>query len=149
MNIEQSIVNGQENGKLKYLILKTEEYLNINKAHWNERVSIHKKSEFYQLEKFKLGFNKLHSLEISELGDVNGKSILHLQCHFGMDTLSLERMGANVTGVDFSEEAIKAANEKHQEGLLTAEQLSLVVRMLHIVAVMAGKQKNNNNGGEI
>jgi SAM-dependent methyltransferase len=86
-------------------------YLETNKANWNERVSIHKKSELYSLAKFKKGVNKLHSLEREELGDIKGKSVLHLQCHFGMDTLSLEMLGAKPTGVDFSEEAIQAAIE--------------------------------------
>lgn len=101
--------------------MKTKDYLNTNKAHWNERVSIHKKSELYNLEEFKKGKNKLHSLEREELGDIKGKSILHLQCHFGMDTLSLEMLGANVTGVDFSEEAIKAAVKLRDELGLKSE----------------------------
>lgn len=91
--------------------MDTEKYLNTNRAHWNERVSIHKKSEFYSLDKFKRGVNQLHSLEREELGDIRGKSVLHLQCHFGIDTLSLEMLGADVTGIDFSEEAIKTADE--------------------------------------
>lgn len=91
--------------------MNIEEYLNINKANWNERVAIHKKSELYDLRKFRKGVNKLHSLEREELGDIRGKSILHLQCHFGMDTLSLEMLGACVTGIDFSEEAINSAIE--------------------------------------
>ena len=74
--------------------MTNEEYSNINKANWNERVSIHKKSELYDLENFKKGKNKLHNLETEELGDIKGKSVLHLQCHFGMDTLSLEMLGA-------------------------------------------------------
>ena len=86
--------------------MKTEEYIDYNKKFWNERVSFHKESEFYGLENFKLGKNKLHSLERGELGEVKGKSILHLQCHFGMDTLSLARLGADVIGVDFSDEAM-------------------------------------------
>ncbi len=95
--------------------MNKEEYLNINKAHWNERVSIHKKSELYELESFKKGNNKLHQLERDELGDIRGKSVLHLQCHFGMDTLSLEMLGAEVTGIDYSEEAIRAACELRDE----------------------------------
>lgn len=101
--------------------MKTEEYIDYNKKFWNERVSIHKESEFYGLENFKLGKNKLHSLEREELGDVNGKSILHLQCHFGMDTLSLARLGAEVTGIDFSAEAIKEAKALNDELGFNAE----------------------------
>lgn len=95
--------------------MDSENYTNTNKSYWNERVSFHKKSELYQLEKFKQGGNNLHSLEKKELGEIRGKSILHLQCHFGMDSLSLERLGALVTGIDFSEEAIKAAVELRNE----------------------------------
>lgn len=95
--------------------MNTEKFLNTNKAHWNERVSIHKTAELYGLAEFKKGVNKLHKLEREELGDIKGKSVLHLQCHFGMDTLSLEMLGADVTGVDFSEEGIKAAVELRDE----------------------------------
>ena len=95
--------------------MNNDKFFETNKAHWNERVSIHKTTDLYALEDFKKGKNKLHPLEISELGDIKGKSILHLQCHFGMDTLSLEMLGAKVTGVDFSEEAIKAAMELRDE----------------------------------
>lgn len=98
-----------------------EDYLNVNKAHWNERVSIHKKSELYELERFKKGNNILHQLERNELGDIRGKSVLHLQCHFGMDTLSLEMLGAEVTGIDYSEEAISAACELRDEMKLKSE----------------------------
>ena len=96
-------------------MLDTEKYINTNKAHWNERVSIHKGTEFYGLDEFKKGVIKLNQLERVELGDIKGKSILHLQCHFGMDTLSLEMLGAEVTGVDFSEEGIKTAIEIRDE----------------------------------
>ncbi len=95
--------------------MSDEKFLLTNKAFWNERVSIHKNSDLYELRNFKKGMNKLHSLEREELGDVRGKSILHLQCHFGMDSLSLERLGAEVSGVDFSEEAINAAIELRDE----------------------------------
>lgn len=101
--------------------MKTEEYLDINKSGWNEVVPIHKKSELYDLENFKKGKNKLHKLEREELGDVKGKSILHLQCHFGMDSLSLEMLGAEVTGADYSEEGIKAATELRDEMNMKAE----------------------------
>lgn len=101
--------------------MNTKEYLEINKLGWNEVVPIHKRSELYDLEKFRNGKNKLHLLEREELGDVKGKSILHLQCHFGMDTLSLEMLGAEVTGIDFSEEAIKAAFELRDDMNMKAD----------------------------
>lgn len=95
--------------------LSIKESLAVNKSFWNERVSIHKNSSLYSLEDFRMGKNKLHELERSELGDIKGKKVLHLQCHFGMDTLSLEMLGAEVTGVDYSEEAIKSALELRDE----------------------------------
>ena len=57
-------------------------------------------SEFYNNEAFIAGKNSLNSFELELLGDVKGKKILHLQCHFGQDSISLARMGAEVTGVD-------------------------------------------------
>ncbi|NAW50711.1 methyltransferase domain-containing protein [Elizabethkingia argentiflava] len=80
-----------------------------NKALWDKRTDIHVDSDFYDMESFKKGRNALKSFELEILGDVNAKTILHLQCHFGQDTLSLARMGANVTGLDFSENAIEKA----------------------------------------
>jgi len=85
-------------------------YLNINRESWNRRTPVHVASEFYGVEEFVKGKTSLKQIELDLLGDVKGKSILHLQCHFGQDTLSLARMGANVTGVDLSDKAIEEAN---------------------------------------
>jgi len=85
------------------------EHLGANLAWWNERVSFHAASDFYDLESFKRGRITLMPLERRELGNVEGRSLLHLQCHFGLDTLSWARLGAQVTGVDFSEKAIDLA----------------------------------------
>lgn len=85
-------------------------YLNINKAAWDKRTQVHIKSKFYNVDAFKKGKCSLNPIERHLLGDVNGKSLLHLQCHFGLDTLSWARLGAQVTGVDLSHEAIKQAN---------------------------------------
>jgi ubiquinone/menaquinone biosynthesis C-methylase UbiE len=81
----------------------------LNRELWNARTRHHLASDFYAVEAFKAGASSLNSIELALLGDVAGQRILHLQCHFGQDTLSLARMGAQVTGVDFSEEAIAAA----------------------------------------
>jgi len=80
-----------------------------NKALWDELLPIHLNSAFYDVEAFKNGGSSLHDLERSEVGDVNDKSLLHLQCHFGLDTLSWARLGARATGVDFSPRSIEAA----------------------------------------
>jgi SAM-dependent methyltransferase len=86
-----------------------DEYLRMNRALWNEWTGIHEKSAFYDVAAFKRGASRLHPFEIEEVGDVAGKDLLHLQCHFGMDTLSWARLGARVTGADFSPEALRLA----------------------------------------
>lgn len=100
--------------------LKAEKnYITLNKKSWNDRVESHLKSEFYDNEAFLNGKSSLNSIELNLLGDVQNKSILHLQCHFGQDSLSLARLGAHVTGVDFSEKAIETA-----QGMATNLKLS-------------------------
>lgn len=84
-------------------------YIETNKALWNKRVEHHVSSSFYNNEAFLNGKSTLNEIELELLGDVHGKRILHLQCHFGQDTMSLARMGAHVCGVDFSEKAIEMA----------------------------------------
>lgn len=86
-------------------------YIEINKKSWNSRTDIHLESEFYDMENFLEGESSLKEIEMGLLGNVEGKSILHLQCHFGQDSLSLSRMGAQVTGVDLSDKAIQRARE--------------------------------------
>jgi len=68
-------------------------YLESNRRLWNEFAAIHAGSELYQLAEFKQGKNKLNPLEREEVGDVRDKKLLHLQCHFGMDTLSWAQLG--------------------------------------------------------
>ena len=73
-----------------------------NRRNWDERVPIHAASRFYDVDGFRAGKSSLMSIELEELGDVRDKSLLHLQCHFGLDTMSWARLGSHVTGVDFS-----------------------------------------------
>ena len=75
-----------------------EEWREANRANWDERVPIHVSGEFYDVASFKGGQERLQPFEIDEVGDVSGKELLHLQCHFGIDTLSWARRGARVTG---------------------------------------------------
>ncbi len=95
-------------------------YLQINKELWNEKTKHHVSSPFYDTDGFLNGRSSLKDIELGLLGDVSGKKILHLQCHFGQDTLSLARLGAKVTGVDFSEEAISEARELNERLKLDA-----------------------------
>jgi len=91
--------------------LKKENYIQINKNLWNKRAEVHFDSEFYDVKGFLEGRSSLNSMELDLLGDIDGKSILHLQCHFGQDSISLARLGAKVTGVDLSDKAIELAKE--------------------------------------
>ena len=84
-------------------------YININKQTWNNKTDVHVDSEFYDNKNFLKGKSTLNSIELELLGDVSGKTILHLQCHFGQDSLSLARLGAKVIGVDLSDKAIEKA----------------------------------------
>ena len=92
-----------------------DEYRNANRSLWDEWAHINANSKLYRLDEFRAGQNKLDALVTGELGPVQGQSLLHLQCHFGMDTLSWARLGASVTGVDFSPEAINLATRLSQE----------------------------------
>lgn len=91
-------------------------YFKNNRILWDARVDMHMKSDLYDLEGFKKGKTSLQDIELPIIRDlVPGKKLLHLQCHFGLDTLSLARMGASVTGLDFSGEAIAAAKNLSAE----------------------------------
>ncbi|MDH7911430.1 methyltransferase domain-containing protein [Winogradskyella sp. SYSU M77433] len=96
-------------------------YFDVNKETWNKKVAIHAQSEMYDLASFKSGKSSLMPYELKALGDVKGKSLLHLQCHFGQDTLSWSRMGAKCVGVDLSNEGIKLAKQLNNELQLNAE----------------------------
>lgn len=91
--------------------MNKETYLEINKECWNKKTDVHLSSSFYDVEGFVKGKSSLNEIELNLLGDIKGRSILHLQCHFGQDSLSLARMGAEVTGVDLSDTAIEAARK--------------------------------------
>jgi SAM-dependent methyltransferase len=92
-----------------------DEYRSANRASWDERVPIHVESDFYDVAGFKAGRSGLRAVDIEALGDVRGKTLLHLQCHFGLDTLSWARLGALVTGIDFSGKAVEAARALSRE----------------------------------
>ena len=95
-------------------------YFDTNRQTWNAKVPIHAESEFYDLKNFKNGKSSLNSYEITALGNLSEKKLLHLQCHFGQDTLSLSRMGATCTGVDIADEGIKLARKLNLELNLNA-----------------------------
>jgi len=90
-------------------------YIDSNLGLWEKLTAVNVKSRMYDVEGFKQGKTALKELELAELGDVKGRSLLHLQCHFGLDTMSWARLGAEVTGVDFSPTAIKTARTLAEE----------------------------------
>lgn len=96
-------------------------YIDTNKESWNKRTAHHIDSDFYDVAGFLKGNSSLNSIELDLLGDLKGKSVLHLQCHFGQDTLSMARLGAEVTGVDLSDAAIEQANILTKKAGMAAE----------------------------
>jgi len=87
------------------------DYIALNKQTWNDKTDVHIASDFYGMEGFLNGKSTLQDIELNLLGDISNKKILHLQCHFGQDTMTFSRMGAKATGVDLSDKAIDRARE--------------------------------------
>jgi SAM-dependent methyltransferase len=97
------------------------EWKRANRANWDERVGVHMAPGGYDIASLRAGNARLDAIEEAELGSVAGKRVLHLQCHFGRDSLILAQRGAEVTGLDFSTPAIAAA-------LALTEELGLADR---------------------
>jgi len=95
--------------------MKSDSRIALNRTNWNERTGVHAGSDFYDVASFRDGRITLSELERQGVGDVRGKSLLHLQCHFGLDTLSWSRLGAKATGVDLSDAAIELARQLNGE----------------------------------
>ena len=92
-----------------------DERLKTNLDCWNEMARVHLDSPNYRVNEFREGKTHLTRLEREEVGDVQDKSLLHLQCHFGLDTMSWARLGARATGLDFSDQAIDLARSLSSE----------------------------------
>ena len=112
--------------------LTSGDWIDANRAQWDERVPLHVASEFYDQSKLRAGRGELYPIEEAELAalfpdGIEGKRILHLQCHFGADSLVLAQRGATVVGLDFSKPAIRAARE-------LASEVGLADRARFIVA---------------
>ena len=97
--------------------METSDALHLNRKSWDERVPIHVASKAYgaDWERLRQGGYCLPPVVVDEVGDVSGKSLAHLMCHFGLDTLSWARLGAEATGLDFSSVAIETANQASAE----------------------------------
>ncbi|WP_400191447.1 class I SAM-dependent methyltransferase [Hymenobacter sp. B81] len=113
-------------------------YLDLNRALWNARTGPHLTSDFYALDAFRAGQTSLNAIELGLLGELRGRDVLHLQCHFGQDTLSLARLGARAVGVDLSDQAIAAALALSAELSLPAEFICCDV--YEAPAHLAGRQ---------
>lgn len=96
------------------------DYFEMNRMGWDHRAKAHFGSAFYDVNGFLAGKTSLREIELNELGEVAGRNLLHLQCHFGLDTLSWTRMGASCTGVDISPVAIEQAKGLAQKTGLDA-----------------------------
>jgi SAM-dependent methyltransferase len=101
------------------------EWHRANRASWDERVGVHIGPGGYDLSDLRAGRGRLNAIEEAELPPVEGKRILHLQCHFGQDSLTLAQRGAEVVGLDFSAPAIEVARNLAGELRLT-ERASFV-----------------------
>ncbi|MEM9595400.1 MAG: class I SAM-dependent methyltransferase [Acidobacteriota bacterium] len=99
-------------------------HLDANRRLWDHWTDLHHGAKFYDVDGFLRGESTLRPIEVEEVGDVAGRSLLHLQCHFGLDTLSWARKGAKVTGIDLSDRAVDAARQLAAETELDARFLS-------------------------
>jgi SAM-dependent methyltransferase len=114
------------------------DWLEVNRANWDARVPIHANSKVYDIPAFVAGQDTLRDYEPGEVGVVRGKTLLHLQCHLGLDTLSWARRGAIVTGVDFSQPALDvAASVAGQIGVESAR--FVMANVYDAAALLAGQ----------
>src|SRR5580704_1599504 len=107
--------------------------LEVNRRNWESRVPVHLRSDMYAPQEFvRTRKPKLGSIELAEMGPVGGKSLLHLQCHIGTDTLSWALLGATVTGVDFSPAALEQARSLAEQMALPARFIEAEVQTLDL-----------------
>ena len=90
--------------------MSDDKWRELNRANWDERVRIHLAAPIYDPGRLRAGIARLNVIEESELGSVDGLRLLHLQCHFGRDSLMLAQRGATVVGLDFSAPAVAAGS---------------------------------------
>lgn len=117
-----------------------DDYLRANLASWDEAVGVHLDSGLYDVEGFKAGKSSLHQIELDELGPLvgEGTGLLHLQCHFGLDTLSWARQGATVTGVDFSGVGVATARSLAEELGLSQRATFVQSDVYHLPDLLGG-----------
>lgn len=117
-----------------------DERLAANRANWDERVPIHVASRFYDVEGWLQERPGPRSWETEVIGDVAGLDVVHLQCHFGLDTLALANAGARVTGLDFSAEAVAQARALAKQADLADRAQFVEANVLEAAAALAPEQ---------
>lgn len=120
-NIDDPARNVHHPAASGYPLEPMDEYRKANRELWDKWTEVHVGSRFYDVDAFRAGASSLQPIERQALGDVQGKSLLHLQCHFGLDTLSWARLGARATGTDLSPRAIDVARSLSAELEVPAE----------------------------
>lgn len=116
-----------------------DDHLTANRANWDDRTRVHLASRFYDVEGWLAGNRGPRSWEVAALGDVRGLRLVHLQCHFGLDTLTWARAGADVTGLDFSSAAIEAARDIAARAGLTERSRFVRADVLAAAEALAGE----------
>jgi len=117
---------------------ENQQYFEAIKHHWDVRAKYHVESKFYDVASFKQGATTLQAIELAELPSLKGKKLLHLQCHFGMDSISLARKGADVTAIDLSSESIEEAKKLSKE--LDVDVNFIECNVLEIDQVLDGQE---------
>jgi SAM-dependent methyltransferase len=115
-------------------------WLAVNRANWDERAAIHVTSKFYDINGWLRDEPGPTTLEVNALGDVDGLSLVHLQCHIGTDTLRFARVGATVTGVDFSPAAIREATTLAQRAGLAGRSRFLCANVYDAPEILGGER---------
>ena len=126
---------------LSIIAMDHQQYFDLNRQHWDAATPKHIASPFYDYEGFVAHPDVLHPIEVEGVGDITGKSLLHLQCHFGQDTLSWVTRGAShVTGVDLSPEAVAAARKLAERVGYAAQSDFVTSNVLDIGDKLGGRQ---------
>lgn len=119
------------------LAVVTADYVEVNRANWNDRVPIHMASSFYDVDGWLAAPRLQRARELDALGDVDGLDLVHLQCHFGLDTLAFANAGARVTGLDFSADAINEARTLAERAGLSDCARFIEADVLHAAEALA------------
>ena len=114
--------------------------LEANRTNWNSRVRVHAESRFYDVEGWLRNAPGPPSREIEALGDLEGKTLVHLQCHFGMDTMQWARVGATATGLDFSPAAIDEATSLAERAGLSERASFVCANVYDAPQALSGKR---------